>query len=477
MIVLRPYQEEWIAGLRAAMRRTRRVLGVMPTGAGKTVCFAYITAGALAKGKRVLILVHRALILDQISAALEEFDVPHGRIQPGWPPTTHAVQIGMVQTVARRADRLPEPDLIVADEAHHVVSPTYLSILRRWPGARSLGVTATPERLAGRGLGEHFEEMVRGPEIPWLIDHGFLADYDYFAPAERVDLSGVRTVEGDFERQALADAIDKRVITGSAVGHYRDLAHGRPAVAFCVSVAHAEHVAEDFRQAGYQAASIDGTMSDTERRARLRGLEDGSLNVLTSCDLIGEGIDVPAVAVIIHLRPTQSLALKKQMDGRGLRLKPDGGRAVILDHVGNAERHGTPRTIHEWSLDSRRRKKSEQSIHIRQCQACYRVFERGEPIDCDSGEPECLAQEREVAPRQIEQVEGRLVQITEQITDSPEWAGGASLTLAKGDEWRAMVSRATTADQLRQIAKARGYHPLWVRKVLASRGQRASRSA
>ena len=477
MIVLRPYQEEWIAGLRAAMRRTRRVLGVMPTGAGKTVCFAYITAGALAKGKRVLILVHRALILDQISAALEEFDVPHGRIQRKWPPTTHAVQIGMAQTVARRADRLPEPDLIVADEAHHVVSPTYLSILRRWPGARSLGVTATPERLDGRGLGEHFEEMVRGPEIPWLIDHGFLADYDYFAPAERVDLSGVRTVEGDFERQALADAIDKRVITGSAVGHYRDLAHGRPAVAFCVSVAHAEHVAEDFRQAGYQAASIDGTMSDTERRARLRGLEDGSLNVLTSCDLIGEGIDVPAVAVIIHLRPTQSLALKKQMDGRGLRLKPDGGRAVILDHVGNAERHGTPRTIHEWSLDSRRRKKSEQSIHIRQCQACYRVFERGEPIDCDSGEPECLAQEREVAPRQIEQVEGRLVQITEQITDSPEWAGGASLTLAKGDEWRAMVSRATTADQLRQIAKARGYHPLWVRKVLAARGQRVSRSA
>ncbi len=473
MIVLRPYQEEWIAGLRAAMRRTRRVLGVMPTGAGKTVCFAYITAGALAKGKRVLILVHRALILDQISAALDAFDVPHGRIQPGWPPTTHAVQIGMVQTVARRADRLPEPDLIVPDEAHHVVSPTYIALLRRWAHARSLGVTATPERLDGRGLGEHFEEMVRGPEIPWLIDNGFLADYDYFAPGKPPDVTGVRTVRGDYEPQALSDAIRRQVATGDIVQHYRELGRGRPAVAFCISVKDAEYYADAFHHAGYRAASIDGTMSEPERRARLHGLADGSLNVLTSCDLIGEGIDVPAVAVIIHLRLTQSLALKKQMDGRGLRLKPDGGKAVIIDHMGNSFLHGTPRTVHSWSLDSKRRKKTEQSVHIRQCGACFRVFERAEPIDCDSDEPECLAQEREVAPRQIEQVEGRLVQ----ITDSPEWAGGASLTLAKGDEWRAMVSRATTADQLRQIAKARGYHPLWVRRVLASRGQRVSQSA
>ena len=473
MIVLRPYQEEWIAGLRAAMKRTRRVLGVLPTGGGKSLCFSYITAGALAKGKRVLILVHRALILDQISAALDAFGVPHGRIQPGWPATRDAVQIGMVQTVARRADRMPEPDLIVADEAHHVVSPTYIALLRRWARAHSLGVTATPARLDGRGLGEHFEEMVCGPEIPWLIEHGYLADYDYFAPSAPIDLSAVRIVAGDYERHGLADAMDKRVITGSVVGHYRDLAHGRPAVAFCVSVEHAEHVAEDFRAAGYQAASIDGTMSEPERRARLRGLADGSLNVLTSCDLIGEGIDVPAVAVIIHLRPTQSLALKKQMDGRGLRPKPDGGKAIILDHVGNADRHGTPRTVHPWSLDSKRRKKAEQSVHIRQCGACFRVFERGEPIACDSGEPECLAQVREVTPRQIEQVDGTLVQ----ITDSPEWAGGASLTLAKGEEWRAMVNRATTVEQLRQIAKARGYHPLWVQKILEARGQRVSRSA
>ena len=473
MIVLRPYQEEWIAGLRAAMKRTRRVLGVLPTGSGKTICFAYITAGALAKGKRVLILVHRALILDQISAALDAFGVPHGRIQPGWPATTDAVQIGMVQTVARRADRLPDPDLVIPDEAHHVVSPTYIALLRQWPRARSLGVTATPARLDGRGLGEHFEEMVCGPEIPWLIEHGYLADYDYFAPGKPPDVTGVRTVAGDYEPQALSDAIRRQVATGDIVQHYRELGRGRAAVAFCVSLKDAEYYADSFRAAGYNAASIDGSMSEPERRARLRGLAYGSLNVLTSCNLIGEGIDVPAVAVIIHLRLTQSLALKKQMDGRGLRLKPDGSKAVIIDHMGNSILHGTPRTIHEWSLDSKRRKKTEQSIHIRQCGACFRVFERGEPIACDSGEPECLAQVREVTPRQIEQVDGTLVQ----ITDSPEWAGGASLTLAKGDEWRAMVSRATTADQLRQIAKARGYHPLWVRKVLASRGQRASRSA
>ena len=473
MITLRPYQEQWIADLRAAMRGSRRALGVLPTGAGKTICFAYITSGAMRKGKRVIILVHRALILDQISAALDEWAVPHGRIQPGWPASAEPVQIGMIQTVARRWERYTAPDLIVADEAHHVVSPTYMDLLARYPTAHSLGVTATPERLDGRGLGEHFEAMVCGPEVPWLIDNGYLADFTYYAPPSEVDVSGIRTVAGDFARDDLSAAMDKATITGSAVGHYRELADGRPAVAFCVSVAHAEHVAEDFRAAGYRAASIDGTMPETERRARLRGLADGSLHVLTSCDLIGEGIDVPAVAVIIHLRPTKSLAMKKQFDGRGLRIKPDGGKAIILDHVGNAERHGTPRTIHAWSLDSKRRKKTDAGPGIRQCRVCYRIYERSEAIDCDSGEPECLARPQEAAPRVIEEVAGRLVE----FTDSPEWAGGASITLARGEEWKAMVARATTVEQLRQIAKARGYHPLWVRRVLASRGQRVSRSA
>ena len=458
---LRPYQQQFIADLRAAMARHQHVLGVMPTGSGKTICFAYITHSALAKNKRVTILVHRALILDQISDALQKFEVPHGRIQPGWPASLDQVQIGMIQTVARRHERYPVPDLVIADEAHHVASPTYEALLAKWQTSRTLGVTATPERLDGRGLGTHFGAMVLGPEIPSLIEHGYLADYDYFAPPCQIDLSHVRNLGGDYVRDDLAAALDKPVITGDAVSHYRRLADGRPAIAFCVSVAHAEHVAAEFQAAGYAARSIDGSMSEPERRTRLHGLADGSLHVLTSCDLIGEGIDVPAVAAIIHLRPTRSLALAKQMNGRGLRIKPDGGKAVILDHVGNQERHGTPRSIHAWSLDSRRRRASESTgSTVRQCRVCFRVFEAGERDPCESTDPGCLMRAPVAAPPPAV-VAGELAR----IDDSPAWAAGASLTLARGEEWKTLISRAETTAQLAEIARARGYKPGWIHHI------------
>lgn len=463
---LRPYQQQFIADLRAAMAHHRHVLGVMPTGAGKTICFSYITASALEKSRRVTILVHRGLILDQISDALEKCHVPHGRIQPSWPMTSHPVQIGMVQTAARRWGMYEAPDLVIADEAHHVASPTYTTLLARWPNARSLGVTATPERLDGRGLGAHFSALVAGPEIPWLIEHGFLADYDYYAPSIQVDFSRIRAVAGDYARDDLADALDRPTITGDAVAHYRRYAAGRPAIAFCVSISHAEHVAADFAAAGFAAASIDGSMAESERRARLHGLADGSLHVLTSCDLIGEGIDVPAVAAIIHLRPTRSLALAKQMSGRGLRIKPDGGKAVILDHVGNQERHGTPRSIHAWSLDSRRRRASESTgSTVRQCRVCFRVFEAGERDPCESTDPGCLMRAPVAAPPPAV-VAGELAR----IDDSPAWAAGASLTLARGAEWKTLLSRAETTAQLTEIARARGYKRGWIRHIIARRG-------
>ena len=471
MVVLRGYQHTFVDDIRSAMARTRKTLAVLPTGGGKTVVFSYITEGAMRKGKRVWILVHRALILDQISAALAQFDVPHGRIQPGYTPSAEPVQIGMIQTVAGRMARYPAPDMIVADEAHHCVSPTFSTVIAAYPQAWVLGVTATPERLDGRGLGEHFSEMVLGPEIPELIDGGYLADYEYFAPEVIADLSGVKTVAGDYARGALSDALDKPRITGSAVGHYRRLTPGQPAVVFCVSIAHAEHVAEEFRAAGYQAASIDGSMSEHDRRARLTGLADRSLNVLTSCDLIGEGVDMPAVSVIVHLRPTKSLAMKKQFDGRGLRIKPDGGKAFIFDHVGNNLRHGTPRTVHQWSLDSKKRKPTVSLV--KQCPACFRVFERTEAVICREGLPGCLAvaepkQAAMALGRQIAEVEGELVR----VSDTPEWAAGASLARAKGDEYSAMLARARTPDQLREIAKARGYKRGWAKHILKARGMR-----
>ncbi len=470
MIVLRPYQEKFIADIRSALSKSRRVLGVMPTGAGKTICFAYITSGALAKGKRILILVHRGIILDQISNALNEFSVPHGRIQPGWPTSTESVQIGMIQTTANRWKSYSPFDMIVVDECHHAVSPTYSKLLENYPEAYVLGVTATPERLDGHGLGNHFSEMVLGPEIPWLIDNGYLADYYYYAPPTKLDISKIKKVNGDYALDELEVAVDKKHITGDAIGHYRDLADGKPAIVFCVGVNHARHVAEAFAEVGYRSESIDGTMTEIERRQRLHGLADGSLQILTSCMLIGEGVDVPAVAAIIHLRPTKSLALKKQFDGRGLRIKLDGGKAIILDHVGNFEEHGTPRTVHEWVLDNKIRKPTKAGI--RQCKHCYRVFAPREIEPCDSESPDCLMKPKENPP-EIATVNGYLVPVDD--SDFPAWTRGISLIRAHGREWKTLISRAQTFEQLRAIALARGYKIGWIYHVMKKRRENQNR--
>jgi DNA repair protein RadD len=154
-LVLRAYQVEAVAAIRAAFTQHRRVLFVLPTGGGKTVIFAYITEHAAAKGNSVIVVAHRQEIADQISAALSAQGVPHGRIQPGHTPSDHLVQVGMVQTIASRLDTIQAPSLMVIDECHHSVAGTWAKVTAAWPDTKVLGVTATPERLDGVGLGKH----------------------------------------------------------------------------------------------------------------------------------------------------------------------------------------------------------------------------------------------------------------------------------------------------------------------------------
>lgn len=467
-IILRDYQETLVADIRAAMARYRKVLAVSPTGSGKTIIFAYISAAASQKQKRVYIVVHRAEILDQISRALLMFNVQHGRIQPGFTPSVHPVQIGMIQTLSRRIDNLPEPDLLVIDEAHHAISASYEAVLQRWGKARVLGVTATPQRLDGRGLGAQFDVMIEGPTPAYLIDRGFLADFDYLAPPTNLDLSNVPMFGGDYEKSALSNALEKAKITGSAVDHYRRYLQGRPSIAFCCRVIDAEKLAKEFSAAGYRAASIDGKMSAIERSKRLNGLADGSLNILTSADLIGEGVDVPAVAGALLLRPTKSLSLHLQQIGRTLRPKTNGERAIILDHVGNII-HGTPKTPRVWALDNKKHKAREAGI--RQCKICYMAFDQNEKYECGNPDPGCIFKVRDGSVhRQIETVDGEL----QMLSETPAWAGGADILLAKGDEWKSILHRAVTYEQLAEIARVRGYARGWIHHIMQQRRGRAA---
>lgn len=347
MITLRDYQQTAIDALRAAYRDGAKApLLVMPTGAGKTVCFSYIAMQSAAKALRVLLLAHRRELINQISRALWSFDVRHGMIAPDFEETTLSVQVASIPTLIRRwYPGKYRFDLVVIDEAHHAVSGSGLAtILEGLPDARRLGVTATPCRLDGRGLGVaangFFDALVEGPTVLELIERGYLARPVVYAPPEGQgpDLRGVKVVAGDYAPGQLEKVMDTSPLTGDAVGHYRRLCSGQPAIAFCVTVEHAEHVAAEFRAAGYRAAALSGQTPDGLRQTLIDDLGKGRLNVLTSCNVVSEGTDIPVVSAAILLRPTASYALAMQQMGRVLRIHPGKekciaeGQLVLTDH-------------------------------------------------------------------------------------------------------------------------------------------------
>ena len=446
---LRPYQLKLREDLRAEFRRgKKRVLAVSPTGSGKTTVFAFVVRGAVEKGLRTYVVAHRSEILDQISATLGRVGVEHGFIQSGKNAYPRQAMVASIQTLARRMTETPVPDMVIIDEAHHGVSGQYAAMFAAWPKANFLGVTATPERLDGRGLGGVFDAMVLGPQVQWLIDNRFLAKPVYYAPQQALDLTGVRKSHGDFDRSELEDLMDKPTITGNAVQHYRKFATGLRAVAFCVSVAHAEHVAAQFCQQGIPAASIDGKLDPDVRKKRVDDLQAGRISVLTSCELISEGFDLPAVGAAILLRPTASLAMHLQQVGRALRPKDSsGGKAIILDHVGNCLRHGLAEESREWTLDGREKKKGAP-VEAKQCKTCFAIFTG---TTC----PEC-GEQTAPKPREIEEAEGELQEIDPAV-------------LAERYAARREEGMCRTLTDFQALAAKRGYKTGWAYHRFAAR--------
>ncbi len=376
----------------------------MPTGSGKTVVFSEICRLANIKGSSVLILVHRRELVKQASDKLSKAGVEHGIIAAGFKPSAHPVQVASVQTLARRLRTVSiEPALVIIDEAHHAVAGSWDKILLHYKDARVIGVTATPSRLDGRGLGSHFSTLVSGPSVEQLTKLGFLSQHRVFAPPVIADLSKVKTRAGDYANDQLSEAMDRPTITGDAVDHYRRLADGLPAIAFCCSIAHATSVCSAFTAAGYRAKLVTGSMPMDERDDAISGLADGRTQVLCSVDVVSEGTDVPAVSAAILLRPTQSEALYLQQVGRILRPQP-GKIAIVLDHVGSTIKHGFVDDRRIWSLDTKpkRQRKDEPAPSVRQCPKCFAAFKPQQFCPC-------CGHEFKVKPkRQITKEEGRL---------------------------------------------------------------------
>ncbi len=463
MIVLRPYQTKAEQDIRAAFAvGFKSPLFVLPTGGGKTKIFCSIAHSAEKRGKRVLILCHRVELVDQIVNSLTETDVECDIIAAGYlrsagkfRATRRTVAIASVQTLVRRLEDYTSPDLIIIDEAHHVTAGgQWDAILQRYSGARRLGVTATPIRLDGRGLGSHFDTMILGPDVGQLTAMGFLCPAKIYAPPT-VDTSRLTIRMGDYRIGEAESLVDTPAITGDALGHYRKYADQRPALIFCTSVAHAHNVAEQFRKAGLATIALDGKTDQNLRRRAVQDFKLGHIKILASCDLFSEGFDVPGVHCGIMLRPTASEGLHRQQIGRILRTAPRKSHAIILDHVNNTQKFGLPDEPREWTLQGDGTKnKRKQTLSIRVCPKCFSASPARSNVCRECGTP------FETRPRQeIDEKEGELIEIT------PEQMQ------AKQDRIKArqLQGRSQTLEQLIEFGKQKGYAEGWAMHIWRAR--------
>ena len=501
---LRGYQQQAIDDLRSVYRAGAKApLLCLPTGGGKTIIFSAIAQSAVGRGRQVLILVHRRELLHQASRKLTDIGLDHGLIAAGIAQSNQSVQVASVQTLVRRLPTMDwQPSLIIIDEAHHASAGSWAAILDKWPDAFRLGVTATPCRLDGRGLGTAFDQLVLGPSVADLTDWGFLSPARIYAPPVVADLTGLRRRAGDYAADQAATAMDRPTVTGDAIAHYQRHAAGQCAIAFCCSINHATHVAASFNAAGIPAATLLG--NTTDRDAVVAAFDAGSVQILVTVDVVSEGFDIPAASCAILLRPTQSLGLYLQQVGRVLRPAPGKAAAIVLDHVGNVHRHGFPDDLREWSLADGVRTTSVQSApSVRTCPECFAAFKPA-PI-C----PACGAQCAPIKSRVIQEMAGELQEfrryqiqtvtgrVQSAIKDGCQtfdevmaWAAshGCNLSLAEvertakriDESWyrRELKRRksgqgaARTLPQLLALAKERGYSPGWAYRIAAARGQR-----
>lgn len=335
------------------------IVAVLGCGGGKSIIQAEIARSATAKGNRVLFLVHRKELCEQIINTFTGQGVDMDRCS-----------VSMVQTVSRHIDKLPEPQIIITDEAHHSTANSFKKIYEAFPEALRLGFTATPCRLNHGGLGEVYEDLITSVSTQWLIENHYLSPYKYYS-VKLADTSGLHIKAGDYKADEVAELMQNSEIYGETVKQWEKLAKDKKTIAYCASVEAAEETAEQFRQAGYTAASLSGSTPKEQRTQIMQDFRDSKIMILTNCELFGEGLDVPDCECTVLLRPTQSLTLYIQQSMRSMRYMP-GKTAIIIDHVGNCYTHGLPDDEREWTLEPKH--KQETTVKIRECPECYAVY-------------------------------------------------------------------------------------------------------
>lgn len=404
--VLRPYQAAldfqidaaWAAGC-------KNVLAELPTGAGKTVTFSKKLRDHNGAG---VAIAHRQELVGQISLSLSHFAIRHRIIGPPkvikiilekqrdelgrtyYDPNA-PIAVAGVDTLIRRVDSLQrwinQVTLWIQDEAHHVLRANkWGTATTMFPHARGLGVTATPGRADGKGLGRDadgvFDKLVSGPGMRDLINAGYLSDYEIYCPPSDLDLSEVHVdASGEGNKDDVKKAVGKSRIVGDVVAHYLRIAPGKLGITFASDVETAQKIADQYNAAGVPAAMICSLTSDDERERLIKMFKARQLLQLVNVDLFGEGFDVPGIEVVSMARPTWSYNVYAQQFGRALRTLIGKLFGIIIDHVGNVFRHGLPDKPRRWTLDAReksgRKERDPNLIPLTSCTApgCFRAYE------------------------------------------------------------------------------------------------------
>lgn len=364
MLRLRPYQEELVNSARKALAGGRHaVCCVLGCGGGKSIIQGTIAALATNRKNNVLFLVHRKELCQQITETFRACGV-----------NFKYCSVMMVQTACRRLGKLNKPALIIVDEAHHILSNSYIKVLQYFPYAPVLGFTATPQRMNEGGLGAVFNELIESVSTSWLIENHYLAPYKYYG-VQLADASKLHTKHGDFDKAEVEELMNKSAIFGSAVENWLKLARDKKTIMYCSSIETSRNTVKAFQDAGVAAAHLDGATPKSERERVVKEFREGKIKLLSNVDLFGEGFDVPDCEAVVLLRPTKSLTLHVQQSMRSMRYDPNNPDkvAIILDHVGNYTRHGLPDDEREWTLAAKAKKKQDKVI-IKQCPDCFAVM-------------------------------------------------------------------------------------------------------
>lgn len=487
LITLRDYQEnlkndiykEWDAG-------HKNVLAVLPTGGGKTILFGRVVFDY--SRSPVCVIAHRQELVMQISLALAKYGIRHDILAPKnvikMIVTKHVKQLGISYYSAGSKVRVAGVDTLIArqnqpsikewantvktwvqDEAHHVLAKNkWGKACDLFPNSRGLGVTATPERTDGKGLGRKyagvFDAMAIGPSFRDLVDMGYLTDYKIYAPPSDVDFSGLKTTaKGDYNRDKLREREKNSHIVGDVVEHYKKLIWGKLTVTFASNVKTAAELAQEFSAKGVPAAMVCGSTKDKDREEMTAQFERRELLQLTNVEIFGEGYDLPAIDAVQMVRKTESFSWFVQMAGRGARpvYAPNmpldtaeqrkaaiaaGPKPVfyIVDHVGNVHRHAVCRdgvidiAYRDWTLAGRDGRASKEhdpdKIPVKTCAKCAAIFNM-----FLNACPECGEVDKPVERKEPKHVDGDLTELDpsalKQIQSEVAKIGGLCPT--KGD--------------------------------------------